>query len=349
MDIKRFCTCLAAAAAFTVSALEGQSVCDAPQAREFDFWIGEWNVVNKRLTEEGWAEMGRAAAKVYPILGGCALVEHWRGTAWGNKTIGFSVRNFDPETGKWFLLLSWPGQNRPGFGTLEGTFTHGRGEFFRERETPEGETSLTRYSFSDTKPDALRWDAAESKDGGGNWQTYWIMEFSRRDAGSLPLFHGPWIGDGRKRHCSQPEAAELDALAGAWRGTEKSLGPDGEWSERDARVAMYPILEGCALMDFTEVTGEGGYERFGIRAWVQQESRWGQYEIETGRPRFVRTLGIVEQGRVTLMSEEEGSTRVRVLWDAAQSGALVREDARSSDGGASWEVHRKLELMPVAY
>lgn len=132
---------------FAVPPAASEPVCDRPEARQFDFWVGEWNVLNKRLTDDGsWAEMGRATARVYPVAGGCALVEHWQGTAWGQKIIGFSLRAFDPQSGKWHLVLAWPGKDRPSFGTLEGAFRHGRGEFFQTRKTDDGKDLLVRYS-----------------------------------------------------------------------------------------------------------------------------------------------------------------------------------------------------------
>ncbi len=324
--------------------LAAEPICDTPEARQFDFWIGEWNVVNKRLHDDGtWVEMGRAAAKVYPILGGCALVEHWRGMAWDQKTIGFSVRAFDPRNQKWFLLLTWPAKDRPGFGTLEGAFSHGRGEFFQRRQNPDGAEVLTRYSFSDARSDALRWDAAQSKDGGRSWSTYWIMEFSRRDPWDLPLFHGPWIADGRDRHCGQEEAAQLDFLAGGWEGIERRGG-----AERPARAMIYPILEGCALMDFVEVEGEESGASFAIRVWEAREQQWVQYEMNTQNPIFVKSAGQVGDDGAEFVGGEDGAQQTRVRWHRDEGGRLLRTDDLSEDGGTSWSVVRELELSPAS-
>ncbi|MHC4989567.1 MAG: hypothetical protein ACYTGC_01180 [Planctomycetota bacterium] len=319
-----------------------------PAARQFDFWVGEWDIVNKRLEPDGsWAEMGDAACKVYPILDGRAIVEHWRGTAWDRKTIGFSVRAYDADREKWFLLLSWPGRDRPGFGTLEGVFSHGRGEFTSESRDASGQHVVTRYSFSDIRPDALRWDSARSGDGGATWKTNWIMEFTRRDPAALPLLHGPWIADDRERQCRQPQAAELDFLAGGWVGVEHRLEEDGRWSEHPARATIVPILEGCALMDFIEIGGDDGYERFAIRAWEARPGHWTQYEMDTVDGVFVRTTGQVTDA--TIRFTESGGAARRVVWSRDGSGRVIRTDDVSRDGGATWTTTRRLELSPTFY
>ena len=59
-----------------------------------------------------------------------------------------------------------------------GDFAGGRGEFFREWETPQGR-SRGRITFSDVTPDSVDWELAISTDGGESWSTLWKMEMSR--------------------------------------------------------------------------------------------------------------------------------------------------------------------------
>lgn len=94
---------------------------------------------------------------------------------------GFSVRTYDAETGKWHLVLNWPQPDRAGFGTLEGEFRHGRGDFVSESTNADGATQLTRYSFTDIGHQTFRWNNGTSVDGGSSWSTNWIMEFARRE------------------------------------------------------------------------------------------------------------------------------------------------------------------------
>jgi hypothetical protein len=69
--------------------------CVAPQYRQFDFWLGEWDLVGadgKKSAED----------KVVPILGGCALQENWASVKSGQ---GMSVSAYDPATRHWHQTL----------------------------------------------------------------------------------------------------------------------------------------------------------------------------------------------------------------------------------------------------
>ena len=67
--------------------------------------FGEWQVNNRFLGPDGgWYDRGTARATIVPILGGRALVERWSGTTNGNKTIGFSLRSWHPDEGRWASL-----------------------------------------------------------------------------------------------------------------------------------------------------------------------------------------------------------------------------------------------------
>jgi len=320
--------------------------CPAPEARAFDFWIGEWDVVNLGLEpDRSWAETGRASARVVPVLRGCAIVEHWRGTAWGRKTIGFSVRAWDPAEQAWVLILNWPDQGRPSFGELEGTFRHGRGELFFEGRDPEGNPQHHRYSFSDITPSSLRWDAASSSDG-ASWLTTWIMEFTRRPGAAPALYHGPWIDDGPERGCAGADVAAMDFLAGSWRGTETVHEPAGQ-APRSVRLEVYPILEGCALMD-REWSGEDE-ERFAVRSWDAPREQWVEYALRSGPHGFVRAAGQVSGARAELLvgAAEEGVEPGRRIVYERTDGGVVRREERWRQSG--WEPVRTLELEPTFY
>src|SRR6266508_5272465 len=69
--------------------------CTAPQYRQFDFWLGDWDLVGadgKKSAED----------KVVQVLGGCALQENWTGVKSGQ---GLSFSAYDPATRHWHQTL----------------------------------------------------------------------------------------------------------------------------------------------------------------------------------------------------------------------------------------------------
>jgi hypothetical protein len=67
----------------------------------------------------------------------------------------------------------------PRFGLpYSGTFKDGRGEFFRELETPQGKRT-NRITFSDITSNSVNWELAISSNEGQSWTPIWIMEMTR--------------------------------------------------------------------------------------------------------------------------------------------------------------------------
>ncbi len=237
------------------STLPGQShptpprIVRAPEWRhDFDFWIGAWDVQLRTLQKDNsWKDSVQAKAEIYSVLGGKAILELWDSP----KIKGFSLRYYDVKQNKWVLYLNWPGGNQSSIGTLTGNFRHGRGEFFASSKSSDGQTSISRYTFSDIKPDSLRWDDAYSKDSGRTWTHNWIMEFTR----TAPLASWPkknsahtFESGGR---CQGAEFDKINSIAGRWRG-EATVTNDGRSVATIATLTAYRVLDGCSLVWFLE-------------------------------------------------------------------------------------------------
>src|SRR5918995_5108174 len=97
--VLRLACCLAAVAPPAPSLLAAQETaptaapkaCAAPEHRQFDFWIGEWEV-----TTPNGAPAGRN--RIESILDGCALRESWTGAKGGS---GNSYNAYDRQTRRW--------------------------------------------------------------------------------------------------------------------------------------------------------------------------------------------------------------------------------------------------------
>lgn len=308
----------------------GQGPCTGPY-RDFDFWIGEWDVLNRNRpdTESRWYDTGLATDRVYPIAAGCGIVEHWRGDAYGEFIEGFSLRSFNPNSGQWELALLWPSDGQPRFGVLTGGFRHNRGEFFSRGITPAGDTTFTRFTFSDITPETVRWQDGTSADGGRSWSSTWIMEFTRRD----PLYQGPLLNGPAVTtiRCPGAEHRTLDFLIGEWRGSS----PENATPEtgHDVLSAIHPILDGCGIMERTQAIGaDSAWEVFRVRAYEPARNRWIEYRLDTRYPWLQRLEAALPA---------EGEPWVFMAPGTERREADLRVTlTRTTDGRISWTEER---------
>lgn len=68
--------------------------CSAPSYRDFDFWLGEWEVHTPQNQLAGHNTIS-------VVEGGCLLLEHWQSAAGGS---GRSYNFYDPADGLWHQL-----------------------------------------------------------------------------------------------------------------------------------------------------------------------------------------------------------------------------------------------------
>lgn len=159
-----------------------ESACTSIEARQFDFYIGDWDIEQRiRRADDGWIELP-ASTSVTRAASGCALVERWQGEVqffWTGMEMpaplhGLSVRAWDPSTDKW--NIHWLDSQNPVFGEpFSGRFTDGTGVFYHESDT-----RLARITFTNVTDTSLDWELAISTDGGERWRTLWTMAMTRK-------------------------------------------------------------------------------------------------------------------------------------------------------------------------
>ncbi|MFI6403736.1 hypothetical protein [Streptomyces sp. NPDC050548] len=150
--------------------------------RDFDFLHGEWEVVNRRLTDflqpaSGWEEF-TGVSHCRPFFDGAANVDEIDMPYLGSK--GLTLRLFDRETEQW--SLNWS-SSRSGklFPPVTGRFEGGRGEFYGD-DTHDGKDVRVRFVWSGVFASGARWEQAFSVDDGASWMTNWTMDFTRPKA-----------------------------------------------------------------------------------------------------------------------------------------------------------------------
>lgn len=131
--------------------------CDAPEYRQFDFWIGDWNV--------SAGDQPAGTNSIRPIHGGCALQENWQGTGAGGVS-GSSFNIYDRASGRWHQ--SWV----DGSGTLlllDGGLVEGNMVMSGTRPAGNGGSALHRITWTPNEDGSVRQLWESSLDGGGSW------------------------------------------------------------------------------------------------------------------------------------------------------------------------------------
>ena len=151
------------------------------EASDFDFWLGEWNVDNRRLRErlagsDEWEEF-EATSGARQILGGLGNEDEFR-TDHDGGFVGMSFRFFDPRAGSGRST----GPTAAGRESLDppvfGSFSGDTGVFDGD-DTFGGRPIRVRFIWSGVTTPTPRWEQAFSDDGGETWETNWVMDFTR--------------------------------------------------------------------------------------------------------------------------------------------------------------------------
>jgi hypothetical protein len=152
--------------------------------RDFDFLLKPLSICNRRRTNalypdrEGVWEEFEARHTGAQYLDGKVIIDHFEGTfPDGQVRKGMTIRAFDEENQQWSLV--WlDNYNLPDFRPLFGKFEDGIGVFQQVIELPEGQTLHARFTWDRITATTARWQQAFSFDGGNNWDTNWVMEFT---------------------------------------------------------------------------------------------------------------------------------------------------------------------------
>jgi tetratricopeptide (TPR) repeat protein len=136
------------------------------EARQFDFWVGDWDVFNTQGQKAG-------TNSVQLFSDGCGLLENWTSTIGGD---GKSINFYDGGTGKWYQ--SWIGT---GGGALRyaGNFKDGAMRF--EGETiAGGAKTLQKLTFAKIDENTVRQLFEASTDDGKTWAVTFDLKYVRK-------------------------------------------------------------------------------------------------------------------------------------------------------------------------
>ncbi|MFD2165743.1 hypothetical protein ACFSJY_05650 [Thalassotalea euphylliae] len=151
---------------FALSLPQSVLACEKKEYRQFDFWLGEWQVSNSQNSQV-------SSSKISSINNGCGILEEYS-TPTGFE--GKSLNIYDKQKGKWHqtwvdnsgLLLQLDGEFKDGKMVLQGTTYDAKGI-----------ATLNQISWQQLEDGRVNQTWKTSADNGKNWQTLFDGYYSK--------------------------------------------------------------------------------------------------------------------------------------------------------------------------
>jgi hypothetical protein len=140
--------------------------CVGPEFRQFDFWIGRWNVTNPKGVQVGTSEITGQSE-------GCAIREQWLSA---KRTGGMSINYYDRGDRQWHQ--DWVG----GDGTilhLHGGIVDGAMVISGEAKGAKG-SYQNRITYTPLPDGKVKQEWSVSTDDGKTWQTTFLGLYEKQ-------------------------------------------------------------------------------------------------------------------------------------------------------------------------
>lgn len=153
-------------AAFSQTAAQPTAPCSSPEAAQFDFWLGKWELT--------WSDTGKGTNIITKELGACVIQENFSTTGFSGKS--WSVYNQQKK--QW--EQTWV-DNSGAYMLFAGGFAEGKMTLSRSFTGPQGRTIMQRMVFYDITPGKFMWRWEASQDEGKTWKTNWLISYKRAE------------------------------------------------------------------------------------------------------------------------------------------------------------------------
>lgn len=136
------------------------------EARQFDFWIGEWDVKNMQGQPAG-------KSKIELMLGDCIIFENWT-SALPNVYSGKSFNLYNSVTRKW--MQTWVDDKGAVIEFIDGEYKDNKLTFITK---PDLQNQITRLIFYHLNPNLVRQQFEVTSDNGKTWTTTTDLYYNR--------------------------------------------------------------------------------------------------------------------------------------------------------------------------
>ncbi len=146
-----------------------KSLENFPEAKKFDFWIGEWKVYNPQKQKVG-------DSKIEKILKGAVILENWTGVS---GYTGKSFNHFNMDKKKWEQY--WVDQNSNSI-YFEGNYDSTKKAivYYSYDHAKDISSYIRRLSFYNLGANKVRQFSQRSTDNGETWTTEYDFTYIRK-------------------------------------------------------------------------------------------------------------------------------------------------------------------------
>jgi Protein of unknown function (DUF1579) len=148
--------------------------CAAPEQKQLDFWIGEWDLT---WPGEKQGEVAHGTNSIHRVMDNCVVEENFNGGD-SMPLHGMSISLFDVRAGKW--KQTWV-DNQGSYLDFVGELKDGQMILAREFTRPDGIHIMQRMVFKNISANELDWSWEASKDGGKTWTVNWPIHYKRKN------------------------------------------------------------------------------------------------------------------------------------------------------------------------
>jgi len=152
----------------SAAAQNAQKPCTAPEASEFDFWVGNWDLYS--------ADTLTGTNTIYKIMDGCTVQENFE-----SKKASYSGKSwsmYSPQLKQW--QQTWV-DNQGGYIVLNGKFENGAMTLTTAaQKLPNGKEQVYRMVYHNISKDSFDWDWESTTDNGASWKSGWHIHYKRK-------------------------------------------------------------------------------------------------------------------------------------------------------------------------
>ncbi len=161
-------------AGFSITTFSQKNPCSQKEFRQFDFWVGEWNVYGKNKSLAG-------NSKISHILDSCVILEEWVGATPQNSLIykGKSFNSYNSASKQW--QQTWVDNTGNTTEFLRGEATNNSIIYFADKVANGANKSFMRkLTFTKLEEDKVRQLGERSDDEGKTWTVEYDLEYRRK-------------------------------------------------------------------------------------------------------------------------------------------------------------------------